>query len=130
MKFSTKTEYGLRAIVHLDRNRKMAKSLAEIARQEKISLKYLEKIFRILKKNNLVKSQKGVKGGYLLTKNPKQITVLDIVEILEGPVAPYACIKSKKLLCYASCKIHPVWQALYKQIIKTLKGIKLINIME
>lgn len=130
MKFSTKTEYGLRAIVHLDKQKKIAKSLAEIARQEKISLKYLEKIFRILKNSNLVKSQKGVKGGYLLSKNPKQMTVLDIVEVLEGPVAPYACIQNKKLLCYSSCKIHPVWQALYSQITKTLKDIKLIDIMK
>ena len=124
MKFSTKAEYGLRAIVHLDKAGKQSVSLALIAQKEKISLAYLERLFASLKKANIVKADKGVKGGYYLTKPASKITALDIIVALEGSVAPYNCAAGN-ICCNCDCKILPVWVKLYKQIKKTLKEIKL-----
>ncbi|MBT5503542.1 Rrf2 family transcriptional regulator [Candidatus Falkowbacteria bacterium] len=124
MKFSTKAEYGLRAIVHLDKAGKKSVSLAWIADKEKISLSYLERLFASLKKAGLVKADKGVKGGYYLTKPASKINSLQVIEALEGSVAPYECVTSGAC-CDCKCKVLPIWTKLYKQITKTLKNIKL-----
>ena len=123
MRFSTKAEYGLRAIVHLDLAGKKPVSLALIAERENLSLSYLERLFSDLKKANLVRADKGVKGGYYLNKPASKINVLEIITALEGSVAPMACVENKK--CGCTCRIHPVWQKLYVQITKTLTAISL-----
>jgi Rrf2 family protein len=129
MKFSTRSEYGLRAIVQLDKAAKKAVSLASIATKEEISLAYLERLFALLKKADLIKADKGVKGGYYLARPAKQISVLQIIEALEGTVAPFACVGGKDFSCSNNCHIHPVWRKLYLRITETLGSIKLNSIM-
>ncbi len=124
MKFSTRAGYGLRAAVNLAKIYPQQKSLQEISREEGISLKYLEQLFRALKKNKLVVSQKGREGGYVLAKNPKLIKVGEIIEILEGPIVPMECASGKcDVKC--SCASSVVWTKLQTQIKKTLYSIKL-----
>lgn len=130
MKFSTKAEYGLRAIAHLDKTGKKPVSLALIAEKEGISLAYLERIFAKLKKAKLIKAELGVKGGYLLIKPANQLTVYEIINTLEGSIAPMNCVVDKSVCPDCNCTIHPVWAELYKQMTKTLKGIKLNKIMK
>lgn len=126
MRFSTKAEYGLRAIVNLDKAGKKPVSLALIAEKESLSLAYLERLFARLKKANLVRADKGVRGGYYLTRPAAKISVLEIVTALEGSVAPMACVEQEH--CGCVCRIHPVWQKLYAQIKATLKKIKLSDL--
>jgi Rrf2 family protein len=129
MKFSTRAGYGLRAMVNLARNYPQQKSLQEISKKEGISLKYLEQLFRALKKNKLVVSQKGREGGYVLAKNPKLIKVGEIIEILEGLIVPMECASGKcNVKC--SCASSVVWTKLQEQIKKTLYGIKLIDLIK
>ena len=85
MIFSTRSTYGLRAIINLAKREKFGSvSLAVIAKQENISLKYLERLFANLKKTGLIKAEIGANGGYLLAKSAKQINVYDIIKALEG----------------------------------------------
>jgi len=130
MNFSTKTEYGLRALVKLDPKVKTPVSLAQIARSESISLAYLERLFALLKKAKIVRADLGVGGGYYLARPAKDISVLEIVEVLEGKILSYACVKGKVCAHSANCKVHPVWQKLYKEVRQTLGKMKLINIMK
>lgn len=124
MKFSTRAGYGLRATVNLARNYPQQRNLQEISREEGISLKYLEQLFRTLKKNKLVLSQKGREGGYVLSKNPKMIKVGEIIETLEGPIIPMECATGKcDVKC--SCASSIVWTKLQEQIKKTLYSIRL-----
>lgn len=129
MKFSTKAEYGLRAIVHLDKAGKKPVSLALIAKKEGISLAYLERLFACLKKAKLIEADLGVKGGYYLAKLAKNISVLAIIEALEGNVLPYGCADNKFSCSVCNCKIHPIWLKLGAQIKKTLRAIDLASIM-
>jgi Rrf2 family protein len=123
MQFSTKAEYGLRAMVNLARAYPAQKNITEISEEENISAKYLETLIGKLRKNNLVKSQKGKSGGYTLIKNPKQISAGEIIEIMEGPIVSKCtgnnCLKAK--VCASSL----VWNKLAFQIKKTLFAIKL-----
>ena len=85
MKISTKGRYGLRALVDLaghDNGEPIA--LASIAQRQKLSLNYLEQVFSVLRKAGIVKSLKGVNGGYRLAKKADDITVKEVLEVLEG----------------------------------------------
>lgn len=85
MKFSKKSRYGLRALVDLSVNSKTAHvSLNSIAERNDISLQYLEQVFAALRRAGIVKSIKGSQGGYLLSTEPQNITVAEILEALEG----------------------------------------------
>ena len=128
MKFSTKAEYGLRAMVVLARDYPYLKSIAEISFEENISAKYLEQIFIKLKKAAIVVSQKGKSGGYTLTREPRQITVGDIVEILEGKIEPTKCYSAE---CKNNqCASKKVWVKLSQEIKKTLDNIKLSDLIK
>lgn len=86
MKVSTKGRYGLRALVDLAVNTVDAPvPLADIAGRQKISLNYLEQVFGQLRRSGIVRSIKGAGGGYRLAKSAEQITVREILEVLEGP---------------------------------------------
>ena len=129
MKFSTRAGYGLRAMVNLAKNYPQQKNLQEISKKEGISLKYLEQLFRALKKNKIVVSQKGREGGYTLAENPKLIKVGEIIEILDGPIVPMECASGKcDVKC--SCASSVVWTKLQEQIKKTLYAIKLNDLIK
>ena len=85
MKLSTKTRYGTRMILDMAQNYgKGAIQRGEIAPRQNISLKYLEQIIRPLKEADYIKSFRGAKGGHMLSKPPEEITVGEIVAVLEG----------------------------------------------
>ena len=87
MKISTKGRYGLRALADLAAySQGEPIALAMVAARQKISLNYLEQVFGQLRKAGLVRSIKGPSGGYLLAKPAKDITVKEILEVLEGLV--------------------------------------------
>lgn len=126
MRFSTKAEYGLKAMVNLASVFPAQKNLRTISSEEKISVKYLERIIGELRKNNLVISTKGSAGGYALSKNPEKIKIGEIVEILDGPIAPTKCF-----LCEIEnkCSSSFVWTKLGQEIKKTLNKIKLSDLI-
>jgi len=125
MKFSTKAEYGLRAIIHLAKTEEPV-SLASIAKKEHLSLSYLERIFSVLKKNNIIESFKGVNGGYLLTKPADQVTVGQIISVLEGGLYKFEC----QGCTVSNCTLQPVWDKLHNQIDKTLNSITLKSLIK
>ena len=128
MQFSTRAEYGLRAIVSLAKTYPKQKNLQEISREEKISMKYLERLFVALKRGKLITSTKGKYGGYTLAKNPKQMNAGEIIETLEGTIAPMKCAETKCLV-HCGCASKLVWVKLGAQIHKTLYNIKLDSLI-
>ncbi|MDY2986820.1 MAG: Rrf2 family transcriptional regulator [Peptoniphilus sp.] len=88
MKLSTKGRYGLMAMHRLSINYgKGPISISEIAKEENLSEAYLEQLFTLLKKSDLVKSSRGAKGGYQLKKAPNEIKIGEILNSLEGNIA-------------------------------------------
>jgi Rrf2 family protein len=128
MKFSTKAEYGLKAMVNLAKNEGQTKNIKLIAKEESISIKYLERLLNILRKHDLVESFKGTNGGYTLKKQAKKTNVAEIVIALEGPIAPMKCVG--KICCMEDiCSSKIVWEILGAQIEKTLHNIKLSDLI-
>lgn len=133
MIFSTRSSYGLRAMINLAKNQKRGSvSLAEIAKAEKISFKYLERLFACLKKAGLVKAEIGASGGYKLAKGAQQINIYDIIKALEGRLSPFHCTGDKeKIYCSSQCKceVTIVLSKVEQAINSTLKDIKLNQLL-
>jgi Rrf2 family transcriptional regulator, cysteine metabolism repressor len=96
MMFSTKAEYGVRVMVELARRGGWEGGdpvpLAEIAAHDGLPLAYLEHLVARLRKAGLVDSRRGSRGGYMLARPPSEITMAEVVEALEGSIAPIECI--------------------------------------
>lgn len=97
-----KTKYALKALAVLARAEGGEPMLiGEIADREKLPKKFLELILRELKQHGILDSRKGRGGGYLLAKRPEQITLAQIIRILDGPIAPVPCLS---LTAYRRCE--------------------------
>jgi Rrf2 family protein len=93
MKLSKRGEYGLRAMVDLaSQPASVVVPLKDIAQREQIPVKFLEQILLALRNAGLLRSRTGVGGGYLLAKAPSDITLGQIIRILDGPLAPIRCV--------------------------------------
>ena len=134
MKFSKKTQYGLRAMVYLAKayeDKKRFCSLKEISKKEDISFSYLEKILSKLEKKKLICSKKGSAGGYHLNCSPKKITVRDIVYFLEvSPNIVDCTYKGKKCSKTKECEAFEVWNKLQKSLDDTLNSITLFSLIK
>lgn len=129
MRFSTKAEYGLKAMVNLAKCFPDQKTSKEIALSENISQKYLERLLGALCNGGVLKSNKGKTGGYILAKNPQKIAVGEIIEILDGEIAPMRCV-GKFCREEHRCPSSIVWNKLGQQIKKTLYAIKLNTLIK
>jgi Rrf2 family protein len=133
MIFSTKSTYGLRAMINLAKHQNQGSvSLATVAKDENISLKYLERLFVGLKKAGLVKAEIGAGGGYALARSAKQINIYDIIKALEGEFNPFHCTgKKEKIYCNSRCKceVTYVLSRVQEAIDSTLKDIKLSQLL-
>jgi len=133
MKISTKGRYGVRAMMDLATYGKDSSPvfLSDIAKRQGISDKYLEHIFASLNKAGLVKALRGRKGGYMLNKMPSEITLNEILAILEGPCTLVDCVSDPKI-CQKSniCATRDIWAMLGTKIEETLKTITLATLTE
>jgi len=83
---TSKSPYALRALAELGRSGDGPVPIGELARRRDIPVQFLEQLFAVLRRAGLLRSQRGVKGGYSFARPPHQITVLEVVELLDGPV--------------------------------------------
>lgn len=111
MKLSTRTRYGIRAMLELAENYgKGPLQLKTIAQNQEISVKYLEQLMTVLKAAGFVKSVRGSKGGHVLAKPPSQITVSECFDCLEGPVITTECVYDiNSCLRSSDCVARLLW---------------------
>jgi Rrf2 family transcriptional regulator, iron-sulfur cluster assembly transcription factor len=132
MKLSTKSRYGTRMILDLAQHHGQgAIQLGEIAKRQNISLKYLEQIIRPLKKADYVKSFRGAKGGHMLNKQPDEISVGEVVALLEGGDTLVHCDKDPETCDRKdSCLTRYLWMEAAKAMYERLATITFADLME
>ncbi len=133
MKISTKGRYALRMLLDLAAHREEGYiALKDIAERQDISKKYLEQIVPILNRSDLLRTNRGNQGGYMLVKDPSRYTVGEILRLTEGDLAPVACVGKNPEECKrsAECPTLPVWQGFYKVINEYFDGITLQDILD
>jgi Rrf2 family protein len=112
MKLTSALDYGIRALIYLARQPggKVC-FISEISSAMNIPEKYLAKILQSLSKGGMVKSYRGVKGGFSLAKPPEELSIKDAFECLEGPITLRRCIDEPGICdMNESCNVRPVWQ--------------------
>ncbi|MCI8514020.1 MAG: Rrf2 family transcriptional regulator [Lachnospiraceae bacterium] len=130
MILSTKGRYGLRAMVDLAVHSEDGPvSIHSIAGRQNIAERYLEQLIGKLKKAGLVRSVRGASGGYLLAKKPEEISVGEVLLVLEGDLKPIDCagLDEENVSCEVSgsCVTKYVWQKIYRSIEDTVNHIYL-----
>jgi Rrf2 family transcriptional regulator, cysteine metabolism repressor len=133
MRISTKGRYGLEALVdmaiHSDGTHMNSKSIAD---RQGISEKYLEQIFSALKKSGIICSVRGAQGGYLLAETPDKITVRQILNALEGPLSPVACVvEGQESQCkrYDFCVTRIFWRSMMEELNRVTEAITLADLV-
>ena len=132
MKISTKGRYALRMLLDLaeHRNERFI-ALKEIAERQNISKQYLEQIITIINNSKILRANRGKQGGYMLAKEPSEITVGHILRITEGNLSSTACLEGDVNRCEMAerCKTLYVWNELNKVIVNYLDSVTLQDIL-
>jgi len=146
MMFSTKAEYGVRVMVELARRAGESADgaepvvpLAEIAEHDGMPLAYLEHLVARLRKAGLIDSRRGSRGGYLLARPAREITMAEVVEALEGSIAPIECISEGpdgSVVCSREsepdhvCPTKLLWTRVRFSIVRTLQETTLADLLD
>jgi Rrf2 family transcriptional regulator, cysteine metabolism repressor len=143
MMFSTRAEYGVRVMVELARREADGEngcvSLSEIADGDGLPLAYLEHLAARLRKSGLVESRRGARGGYLLARPAKDISMAEVVEALEGSIAPIECISEGAdghLVCTREtetdhvCPTKLLWTRVRGSVVRTLEDTRLSDLVQ
>ena len=132
MKLSTKGRYGMRAMLDIAQHYHEGLVLVkDVAARQQISERYLEQLCLTLKTAGLVKSTRGSRGGFTLTRSPDKIKLIDIIRVCEGPLALVDCINDATVCSRSSrCAARDVWSELQSAMDSILSSKTLQDLIE
>ena len=130
MKISTKGRYGLRIMLDLaSHSADRLRLIRDIAHSEQISEKYVSRLVIELRRAGMVTSIRGARGGLRIAKRPEEITLLEIVEAMEGPLAIVECVETADICPRSSfCETRKVWRQLNSDIRELMGKVTLADI--
>jgi len=132
MQIPRRVDYGLRAVIYLSgQDPEKCCSITEIAKQQGVPRKFLEKIIQDLIRKGLIKSRRGSCGGYMLARSPDAISFYDVIEAIEGPVAVNACL-DQHLGCdqLPRCTMVGVWSEVQRRVIEVFTSTKIADLRQ
>ena len=123
MRITREGDYGIRSVLYLARQPyKKISFVHEISDDYKIPRSFLAKILQKLVKAKIVRSYRGVKGGFSLARVPKEVSMLDVLEAIEGKMSLNLCVPDKKHCSFSrNCPTHFVWVNVQNKIVEVLK---------
>jgi len=134
MRISQKCQYGLRAIFELAlRSRGAPVKVDDIARAQAVPPRFLEVILNELRKGGFVESKRGSAGGYALARSPRDLTMAEVIEFIEGPIEPVACVEAqtdKRCSLYGNCVFPDVWDEARKAMLDVFERTTLQDLVE
>jgi Rrf2 family protein len=132
MKLSTRSRYGTRLLLDIAQHYNQGPvQLGDIAGRQDISAKYLEQIIIPLKKAHLIETVRGPKGGHLLARPPEEITVAEVVALLEEGACLVECTELAEVCGRADiCPTRLIWKEASQAMFNTLKSITLADLVE
>jgi Rrf2 family protein len=126
MRLTRGADYGTRGIIRLAQMPPNAVVLvSEIAAAEGLPESYLAKIFQDLAKEGIIHSHRGAKGGFSLARPAEQITLRQIIEAIEGPIALNRCLTREGCECLDTCAVYPILAQAQEQLLSTLDAATL-----
>jgi Rrf2 family protein len=133
MRLSTKGEYASRAMLELARNfEKRPLHIRDISKAQYIPQRFLEQILLQLKRAGYLRSRKGPDGGYYLSKAPAQITVAEVIRVMDGPLAPIDCVSvTAHEICphEKNCSLMWLWKDVRDAVAEILERTTLADLV-
>ena len=132
MKLSTRTRYGVRAMLQLAENYgKEPLQLRIIAQDQEVSVKYLEQLMTVLKAAGFVTAVRGFNGGYVLAKSPGQIRISDCFDCLEGPIVTTECVDNANSCSRSTdCVARLLWAEVQNAVRTVLESTTLQDLID
>ena len=131
MKISTKGRYGLRILMDLALHQsEKPRLIRDIAKSQQISEKYISRLVIALRKGGMIRSVRGVNGGFHLAMKPEDITLLKVIEVMEGPLSIVDCVSAPKCCAQsADCAPREIWCKLNEDIRDLMRRTTLADIL-
>ena len=131
MNISAKSKYAVRALVELAQHNGGAPvPIGDIASRRDIPLQFLEQLFSSLRKAGILNSHRGVRGGFSFKKLPEDVSVLDVVEILDGNIAPATCTIGGDCDKLSRCAVRDVWVDAKKSLEQALGAASIAELAD
>ena len=131
MQVSRTLDYAVRSLTYLGRDPIGRFSIKEISQNQHIPLNYLAKVMRKLVNRGIVRSMVGPEGGYVLRKSPREITLREVYEAIEGDFRMIDCMEKDSIcILYENCPQFPVWDKLQISMIKILESTTLEDMLK
>ena len=129
IRLSKETDYGIVLLTHLAADpQRVSSSARELARETHLPLPMVSKILKLLTRREILRSQRGVKGGYRLARQPGEISVAEIISAMEGPIALTECVGAPGDCRHEPlCPVRVNWQTISHAVRQALEGIALTD---
>ena len=130
LKIKRETDYAIRCLIYLAEQTDKVLSIEEISKASRVNATFVAKILQSLAKSNLIRSFRGVNGGFCLARNAAEINLLDIIVAIEGRVALNECVVNPQgFECLKSCTVHPVWVKVKNSLEEQLRNYSLAELI-
>ena len=132
MKLSTRARYGTRVLLelalHWDERPVLLKNIAQ---KHQLPLQYLQQLIGPLVKGGIIKTTRGARGGVSLLKPPREVTLSEVIQLLEGSITPVACVDNPELYPRSDiCVTHDIWAELKKAMDRVLESTTFEDLVE
>ncbi len=123
MQITRQADYAVRAVLHLARNGEIRTATSTIAEEQKIPPSFLAKIISQLSIAGLLHTSRGARGGVTLARDPKEISLLEVIEAIDGPIQLNECVGDTGTCTFEeNCPLRPVWCEAQEELVGRLKG--------
>ncbi len=130
MQITRQADYAVRAVLHLARNTEIRTATSTIAEEQKIPPSFLAKIISQLSIAGLLHTSRGARGGVTLAREPKEITLLEVIEAIDGPIQLNECVGESGVCAFdADCPLRPVWCEAQEELVGRLKGTNFADML-
>lgn len=123
MQITRQADYAVRAVLHLARSGDQRTATSAIAEEQRIPPSFLAKIVSQLSIAGLLHTSRGARGGVTLARTPKEITLLEVIEAIDGPIQLNECVGENSICSFGDdCPLRPVWCDAQDELVGRLKG--------
>lgn len=131
MQITRQADYAVRAVLHLARNSDQRTSTSAIAEEQRIPPSFLAKIISQLSIAGLLHTSRGARGGVTLAREAKDITLLEVVEAIDGPIQLNECVGNEGACSYEEkCPLRSVWCDAQEELVQRLKSTTFFTLMQ
>src|SRR5512143_2930466 len=131
MQITRQADYAVRAVLHLAKNGDERAATSQVAQEQNIPPSFLAKIISQLSIAGLLHTSRGARGGVTLAREPKEISLLEVIEAIDGPIQINECVGDEALCTFdEECPLKPVWSDAQNELVNRLKRTNFAQLLE